>query len=154
MEVSMRKKITTEQLRQDTIKHIEDVRSLSEIFADELLSQVDNHDQDKLSPDNLDILKNALNGETSFKEWTKIHNENCRHHVNFHDNVNVIPFIDLVKMVIDGACACYRIRVDYLPTLYDQVSLYINNGFTEDIAYLLAHEFMRQYKKLQDLEKE
>jgi hypothetical protein len=58
-----------------------------------------------------------------------------------------MSLVDLIEMVIDGACACYR-RNPKEPILSEQVAHFFKKRFDLQLSTLLANEFMKAYREI------
>jgi len=106
------------------MNHINEVRRLLRVVAVELLIRGEQHDQSKLSPEELDTfaeygpkLKDVTYGSAEYKQYLtemKValdhHYANNRHHPEFYEIAGVggMTLIDLVEMFCDWLAASKR----------------------------------------------
>jgi len=116
---------TPEQLacRVDTMNHIDEVRRQLRAVIVQLLLRGEQHDQSKLTPDELDTfaeygpkLKGVTYGSDEYKKYLaemdvalRHHYRNNRHHPEHHPGgVNDMTLVDLVEMFCDWMAATKR----------------------------------------------
>ena len=99
--------LTEENVKQDTLYHIEAVEKCGDYFCDKIKEQFKDHDHTKLGDDLPDFIKamKAHLGGKSFKDqpWWKTHLTE-RHHLNdkVPEDVNLI---DVLEMICDCVSA-------------------------------------------------
>lgn len=105
---SIEKNFTEEDVKQDTLLHIEAVKKVCSEVAYALIEQSIHHDCTKLNsylPMFHQALKTGFKGD-EFKKlnWWEIHKISERHHLNDHcpSDVNLI---DVFEMLVDCVCA-------------------------------------------------
>lgn len=137
-------KYRVSELMEDTLIHIKDVQNVLEDVREKLLNRLKVHDVNKMYQKDCQVLCDALNGKTDWVEWNKLHMEVYDHHLEYYDgDITKISLPALMEMVADGASACYRRNGVEKCTYEDQYAFYIRKGFNEQLASLLANEFMR-----------
>lgn len=119
----MQDNLKVEAVKFQTMRHIERVRNLLNVFALKLLDRGEVHDQSKLeSPEAegfaevTDRLAGTTYGSPEYEEFRRQlkplldhHYANNRHHPeHFRDGVNDMNLVDLVEMLIDWKASSER----------------------------------------------
>ncbi|RHW31967.1 DUF5662 family protein [Oceanobacillus profundus] len=112
-----------EKSKQDTLKHIDEVRNAIQAAIKELECRAKYHDQSKLEEPELSIfaeygprLKETTYGSDEYKnnlkEMNKAlqhHYENNTHHPEYYENgVSGMDIFDVIEMLCDWVAACKR----------------------------------------------
>ena len=97
--------ITRNTLKENTLKHIQDVKNGMEFISDEIRASGYIHDHTKVS--NFDEFYEALSsGKIDSSDWWKMHMKKERHHLNKQQGVpDDVNLIDVLEQVVDSVMA-------------------------------------------------
>lgn len=101
------------------------------------------HDNDKNILENAEVLSTALN-TGDFKKWEEIHYLNNRHHYQWflnQENLDKVTLFDFLECCCDNVAARLG-RKGEPATWEEEYRIYIQQGFTEFQAHIMANTFM------------
>lgn len=146
---------TLKDLKEETVQHIWDVEYLLQDDIVELDQRGTNHDHTKLTLEALELLQSCLNGTGNWEDWKNYHFKTEDHHPEFWADKTKMPLTAIMEMVADGAAAQYArgyVRNGETTTFENQKQYYMTNkGWGEEMASILANQFMIYYNKLVEL---
>jgi hypothetical protein len=132
--------ITKEKVIEETIVHKKDVTQAMQICKAILNHRAKIHDNDKLIPENAQVLAEAINTK-DFEKWNVIHMETQRHHIDCFTKLPDANLFDLLENVEDGCVANLR-RTGIKGTYESQIEFYQRKGFDENMSKILTNTFM------------
>lgn len=143
-----KKKVTPEELVQSNKVHKADVKKALSVVKSILNYKGNHHDLDKDSLVNAEILAKGLN-EGDWNDWTNSHMLKQRHHVECFLNLKDRDLFDLIEMVCDGLVAHLRRNSSEKISFDSEKDFYINKGFDDNLATILANSIIKIHNLLE-----
>ena len=131
---------TKEKVIEETIVHKKDVTQAMNICKAILNHRAKVHDNDKLIPENAQILADAINTK-DFDKWNVLHIDTQRHHIDCFVKLQDANLFDLLENIGDGVVSNLR-RVGIKGDYENQMEFFQNKGFDENMSKILTNTFL------------